>query len=207
MSPQEEESIVLLNWESEKKSVLRTRESQQVPIFSSLQACNINISSFSVKYLIIVSLGSSGIVCTAYSRVQRQETVGRFGALLKGEAENVPSFLWKKMIACQVMLQRTRLRSWQWLGYHSFWKRQGATTKTTGYQRRACGSKATLLMQKSVTTATWFCRPLSYQYTEEGGILCTSFIWEQQFRLPGRNGQLWPERRQNLTGLIPCCSL
>lgn len=79
-----------------KIAVFRTRESQQVPIFSSLQACNINISSFPVKCLIIVSLGSLGIVCTVYSRVQRQETSRGFGFLLKGEAENLPSFLWKR---------------------------------------------------------------------------------------------------------------
>lgn len=87
-------------------SVFRTRKSQQVSIFSSLQACNINISSFSIKCLIMVSLGSLGIVCPAYSRVQKQETIGRFGALLKGEAENMPSFLWKKMIVPCVMLWR-----------------------------------------------------------------------------------------------------
>lgn len=85
-------TVELRKW-GKKMSAFRATESQQVPIFSSLQACNINISSFSVKCLIIVSLGSLGIVCTAYSRVQRQETVRRFGALLKGEAKNMPSFL------------------------------------------------------------------------------------------------------------------
>lgn len=92
---------------------------------------------------------------------------------------------------------------WQWLGYHSFWKCQGATSNTTGSQQRARGSKPTSLMQKYVTTATWFCRPLSYKYTEEGGILSTLFTWQQQFRLPGRNRQLWTERKQSLTELIP----
>lgn len=162
-------TVELRKWGKKKKrSVFRTRESQQVPIFSSLQACNINISSFSVKCLIIISLGSLGIVCTAYSRVQRQETVGRFGALLKGEAETCQVFCGKKkkMIARWVTLQRTRRWSWWWFGYHSFSKCQGATTKTTGYPQRAYGSKPTTITQKSV--ATWFCRALSYQYTEEG---------------------------------------
>lgn len=76
--------------------MFRTRESQQVPIFSSLQACNINISSFSVKCLIIVSLGSLGIVYTAYSSTKAGNCWEIWCFTKRGSREHAKFFVEKK---------------------------------------------------------------------------------------------------------------